>query len=110
MLRLIHIASVCILLSPRISVAFDEIGVLLVYSSDSGLSSFEKTSFAGRYQPAVDAAFITVDGSRTINILPLVTPNKSYTAANKTDKQAVSWMKSENSNVASALRVARESL
>jgi hypothetical protein len=84
---------------------------MIVFSADSGLSSFEKTVVAARYQVALTAVYANqLEGGQTIEVWPLISPNMSYTAANKSAVNAIQWMISQNGNVTSPLRIARELL
>lgn len=95
------------------------IDVLLVFSDDVALSTFEKTVVAARYQNVLGAVygipgvpfFGQLDGGlRTVEVWPLLT-SVSYVATGKSNADALQWMVDENAKllpIPSLLRASRE--
>jgi hypothetical protein len=49
--------------------------VMLVFSDDSGLSSFEKTAVAGEVQLVLSATYsLQLDGNAQVEVCPLLVP------------------------------------
>lgn len=102
-----------------LSSAATNIDIMIVFSDDSGLSTSEKTALAGRYQMVLSNVYggatvaTQLDGDQTVTVWPLLFPEMSYTASDKSDTQALQWMKDQNAKelpLPSPLRVARDAL
>lgn len=97
-------------LAPAAS-AQTNVDVMLVFSDDIGLSTFQKTIVAQRYQDVLSEVYEDqLDGDETVTVWPLLVPEMSYAAGDRDNAEALQWMVDQNADSLSALRSGREAL
>jgi hypothetical protein len=104
------LAVAILVILPHFASAAQSIDVLVVFSGDVSMSSFDKTTKAAEMQLQSNAALLSSGIlDRTFNFSVLAT-SLSYEATDKAPSAAILWMKNENDNPFSGLSLARENL